>query len=238
MKRAIIIGATSGIGREMVEVLVGHGYLVGAMGRRDTLLAELKAEHAGKVLVSRLDVTETATVVEKLSNLARELGGLELLILSSGTGHVNHSLDFALEKDAVDTNVLPFTLIAGWTFAFFQKQGAGHLVAITSIAGLRGGRHAPAYNATKAFQIRYLEGLRAKARKEGLPIVITDVRPGFMDTAMAKGDDVFWVAPVGKAARQIHQAIDRKKSVAYITRRWAVIAFLVRLLPKFIYERI
>ena len=238
MKRAIVIGATSGIGRALVQVLVENGYIVGATGRREKLLAELQAEHPGKVFISTFDVTDISTVTEKLSLLVRELGGLDLLVLSSGTGHVNHTLDFAKEKEAVDTNVLPFTLIAGWAYNFFEKQGAGHFVGITSIAGLRGGRHAPAYNATKAFQIRYLEGLRAKAKKSRLPIVITDIRPGFVDTAMAKGEDVFWVAPVGKAAAQIYQAIANKRPVAYVTRRWALIALLMRLVPKFIYERI
>ncbi|MDR3459367.1 MAG: SDR family NAD(P)-dependent oxidoreductase [Verrucomicrobiae bacterium] len=238
MKRAIVIGATSGIGRALVKVLVAKGYVVGATGRRAKLLAELQAEHPGKIFISTFDVTEVATVVKKLSALVREIGGLDLVVLSSGTGHMNPALDFALEQEAIDTNVLPFTLIAGWAYAFFEKQGAGHFAGITSIAGLRGGRHAPAYNATKAFQIRYLEGLRAKAKKAGLPIVITDIRPGFVDTAMAKGDDVFWVAPARKAAVQIYRAIENKKPVAYITRRWALIALVMRLLPKFIYERI
>ncbi|HSY18458.1 MAG TPA: SDR family NAD(P)-dependent oxidoreductase [Candidatus Acidoferrales bacterium] len=237
MKRAIVIGATSGIGRALVKVLVENGFAVGATGRREKLLAELQAEHPGKVFISTLDVTDISSVKAKLSALVEEIGGLDLLILSSGTGHVNHDLDFAKEKEAIDTNVLPFALIAGWAFTFFEKQKAGHFAGITSIAGLRGGRHAPAYNATKAFQIRYLEGLRAKVKKARLPIVITDIRPGFVDTAMAKGDDVFWVAPVGKAAAQIYHAIENRKPVAYITRRWGLIAFVLRMLPKFVYER-
>ena len=143
-----------------------------------------------------------------------------------------------MEREAIDTNVLPFTCIAGWAYHFFERQKSGQFVAITSIAGLRGGRHAPAYNATKAFQIRYLEGLRAKAKKAGMPIVITDIRPGFVDTAMAKGEDVFWSAPVPKAAAQIYRAIENKKAVAYVTHRWALIAFVIRLLPRFLYERI
>ncbi|HEV2693701.1 MAG TPA: SDR family NAD(P)-dependent oxidoreductase [Verrucomicrobiae bacterium] len=238
MKKAIVIGATSGIGRALVKVLVENGFTVGATGRRGNLLAELQAEYPGKIFISTFDVTEVSTVAEKLAALVRELGGLDLLVMSSGTGHVNNTLDFAKEKEAVDTNVLPFTLIAGWAFALFEKQKSGHFVGITSIAGLRGGRHAPAYNATKAFQIRYMEGLRAKAKQARLPIVITDIRPGFVDTAMAKGEDVFWVAPVTKAAEQIYLAIENKKPVAYITRRWALIAFVLRLVPKFIYERV
>jgi len=238
MKRAIVIGATSGIGRALVKVLVENGFTVGATGRRGKLLEELQAEHPGKIFISTFDVTEVSAVTPKLSALVKELGGLDLLVMSSGTGHVNHALDFGKEKEAIDTNVLPFALVAGWSFAFFEKQQAGHFVGITSIAGLRGGRHAPAYNATKAFQIRYMEGLRAKAKKARLPIVITDIRPGFVDTAMAKGEDVFWVAPVEKAAAQIYRAIENKQPVAYITRRWGMIAFLLRLVPKFIYERI
>jgi len=143
-----------------------------------------------------------------------------------------------LEQAAIDTNVFPFAQIAGWSFNFFQQQQGGHLVGISSIAGVRGNRHAPAYNATKAFQISYLEGLRQKAVNGRWPVFITDIRPGFMDTAMAQGDKVFWVAPVEKAARQIYRAIEKKKSVAYITRRWRIIALLMRLMPRALYERL
>jgi short-subunit dehydrogenase len=238
MKRAIVIGASSGIGRALVEVLVEKDFMVGATGRRRELLEGLRAGHPGKIFISVFDVTDPAAIAEKLPALVRELGGLDLLVLSSGTGHVNATLDFALEKEAIDTNVLPFTQIAGWTYAFFQNQKSGHLVGITSIAGVRGGRHAPAYGATKAFQINYLAGLHHKAGKSGLPVVITDIRPGFVDTAMAKGENVFWSAPPRKAAEQIYRAIEKKKAVAYITRRWGIIAFLMRIVPRFLYERI
>jgi short-subunit dehydrogenase len=238
MKKAIVIGATSGIGRALAELLVKNGFIVGVTGRRQDLLEELQAAFPGKIFISKFDVTNVTAVAEKLPALVREIGGLDLLVVSSGTGHVNETLDFALEKEAIDTNVLPFMQIATWAYTFFRDQKGGHLVGITSIAGVRGGRHAPAYNATKAFQISYLEGLRHKAKKSGLPIVITDIRPGFVDTAMAKGENVFWSAPVGKAAGQIYRAIENKKPVAYITRRWAVIAFFLRLLPEPLYQRI
>jgi len=238
MKRAMVIGATSGIGRSLVEVLVEKGYLVGATGRRRALLEELQARHPGKVLISDFDVTNPALVPGKLAELTDRLGGLDLLILSSGTGHVNHDLDFPREKVAVDTNVLPFVQIAGWAYAKFASQRSGHFVGITSIAGLRGNRHAPAYNATKAFQINYLEGLRQKARHDRLPIHLTDIRPGFVDTAMAQGEKVFWSAPAEKAARQIYRAIKQHRPIAYITGRWRLIAWLMKGLPNCLYERI
>jgi short-subunit dehydrogenase len=238
MKRAIVIGATSGIGRQLVKILAARNYIVGATGRRENLLAGLQQEFPEKIFTACFDVTDTPIVLEKLENLVGQIGGLDLLIFSAGTGHPNPTLDFALEKDAIVTNVFAFTQVADWAFAFFEKQKSGQLVGISSIAGLRGNRHAPAYNATKAFQINYLEGLRQKAQKTNLPITITDIRPGFVDTAMAKGEGIFWMASVDKAATQICRAIENKKAIAYITRRWAFVALIMRLMPRALYQRL
>jgi short-subunit dehydrogenase len=87
-----------------------------------------------------------------------------------------------------------------------MAKGSGHLVGISSIAALRGDRESPAYNASKAFESNYLKELRQKVRNSRLSIIITDVKPGFVDTAMAKGDGIFWAAPVEKAAVQIYNA--------------------------------
>jgi short-subunit dehydrogenase len=114
---------------------------------------------------------------------------------------------------------------------YFKEQGYGHLVNISSVAGIRGNGIAPSYNATKAYQINYLEGLRLNAYKSKKNIYVTDVRPGFVDTAMAKGDGLFWVALVEKAAQQILDAIKRKKNIVYITKRWRLIGYILKLLP-------
>lgn len=100
-----------------------------------------------------------------LKELSGELGGLDLFIISAGMGELNEMLDFELEQRTIDTNIYGFTYIADWAFHFFQKQESGHLVGITSVAGIRGNRVAPAYNASKAYQINYLEGFRQKANK-------------------------------------------------------------------------
>ena len=118
-----------------------------------------------------------------------------------------------------------------------EKQGHGHLVAITSVGGLRGEPMAPAYSATKAFQINYMEALRKKAFKNGSHIAVTDIRPGLVDTAMAKGEGLFWVMPVEKVARQIIDAIRKRKSQAYVTKRWHIIAIINRHLPFGLYKR-
>jgi short-subunit dehydrogenase len=165
------------------------------------------------------------------------IGGIDLLIISSGIGEINDRLAFEIEKRTIQTNVVGFTCIADWAFNYFEKQKSGHLVAITSIGGLRGSRQAPAYNATKAYQINYLEGLRQKAKKLKQDIFITDVRPGLVATAMAKGEGLFWVMPVEKTAMQIYKAIICKKQVAYVTKRWRLIAALLKLLPRQIYDK-
>lgn len=238
MKKAIIVGASSGIGKELAQILVRDGYRVGITGRRLDLLGELKAQNPDSYSISSFDIRKTESSVVKLDQLTAELGGLDLLIISSGTGDINPNLDFHIESTTIDTNVTGFTCVADWTFNYFLKQGRGHLVAISSIAGIRGSAEAPAYNASKAYQINYLEGLRQKAAKSNRPIHITDIRPGLVNTAMAKGEGLFWVMPVEKAARQIYKAITKKKRVATVTRRWRIVALLLRLLPRYIYDRI
>jgi len=237
MKKAIIIGATSGIGKGLAEILAKSDYLVGITGRRSDLLEKIKSEMPGRYFVKTADVTDTGDTIRRLDELVAELGGLDLLIISSGTGDLNDDLGFEIEKRTIETNVTGFTCIAGWAFRYFKGQGSGHLAAISSIAGIRGSRQAPSYGATKAYQINYLEALRHKAARLKKPIYVTDIRPGFVNTAMAKGDGQFWVAPVERAANQIFSAIKKKKKVAYITKRWALIAFILKLLPKTIYDR-
>ena len=143
------------------------------------------------------------------------MSGLDLLIISAGIGDENKNLNFDVENSVIKTNIQGFTCIADWSLRYFKKQGYGHLVNISSIAGIRGNGIAPSYNATKAYQINYLEGLRINAKEYGSRITITDARPGFVNTVMAKDEGLFWVAPVKKAATQIFEAIKQK-------RRWFI----------------
>ncbi|WP_353778505.1 SDR family NAD(P)-dependent oxidoreductase [Winogradskyella sp. 3972H.M.0a.05] len=236
IKKAIVIGATSGIGNALSRILVAHDYVVGVTGRRKLELYALKNINPERFAVSAFDCT-TENNSEKLTDLVNDLGGLDLLILSSGTGDLNDQLDFDIEHKTNLLNVNAFTEIVDWAFNYFEKQGKGHLVAISSIAGIRGSRMAPAYNASKAYQINYLEGLRQKATKSKKPIYVTDIRPGFVDTAMAKGDGQFWVASKEKAAKQIFGIIKRKKGIGYVTKRWWLIGKLLRTLPNSFYKR-
>ncbi len=237
MKKAIVVGATSGIGKELAVILSENGYKVGITGRRDQLLLNLQATRPESFAVVCFDVTDIENVPGYLQKLTDEIGGLDLLVLSSGTGKINPTLDTAIEQQTNDVNVSGFTAVANWAFNYFDRQGYGHFAAITSVAAIRGSRHAPAYNASKAYQVNYLEGLRQRAFNLKKSIQITDIRPGFVDTAMAAGD-VFWMAPVDKAAKQIYQAIKNRRNVVYVTHRWRAVAFLLRLIPGFLLKRL
>jgi short-subunit dehydrogenase len=237
MKRAIVIGATSGIGKAFAEILAENGYKVGITGRRTALLEEMKSGKPASYFIKTLDVTEAKSIAEKLPELTAEIGGLDLLAISSGTGDLNENLDFNIELGAIETNVIGFTCLADWAFNYFANQKYGHLIGITSVGGLRGNRQAPSYSATKAFQINYLEGLRQKTAFLKLPITITDVRPGFVNTGMAKGEGIFWLAPVHKAAMQIYRAVIKRRKIVYVTKRWRLVATILKRIPGVLFER-
>lgn len=231
MKKAISIGATSGIGKAVAEILLQEGYLVGVTGRREDLFTAMQQQFTGRVFCKKMDVQEQSTLASICNELVNQMGGMDLLVISAGIGEGNKQLDFEIENDVIKTNIQGFTCIADWGITFFKKQGYGHLVNISSIAGIRGNGLAPSYNASKAYQINYLEGLRLNTVKSGFDITVTDIRPGFVDTAMAKGNGLFWVAPVQKAAEQIVESIKRKKRVVYITKRWGLIGYFLKIIP-------
>ncbi|MDE5422857.1 SDR family NAD(P)-dependent oxidoreductase [Ancylomarina sp. DW003] len=237
MKKAIIIGATSGIGKELVKLLIDNDYKLGLTGLHTNGIEELRQNNQKQLEVRYFDCTKESSA-ERITELVASLGGLDLLIFSAGIGHLNGNPGFEVENHANKLNVMAFTEIADWSYRFFEKQGKGHFVAISSIAGLRGYRVSPAYHAAKSYQIRYLEALKQKAYRSGKSICITDIRPGFVETEMSVGKKQFWVTSKEKAAEQIFRLIKRKKGMGYISRRWQIIAIIMKLLPRWIHRRI
>ncbi len=233
----IVIGATSGIGKALFEKYVKEENRLGIIGRRTQLLDELKHQYPSKTHTATADITIQDEVEQAISSLQKELGSIDLAIVCSGIGDLNPSLDYNVERPTIDTNVIGWTFVVDMLYNLFEQQGHGHLVAITSAGGLRGEPMAPAYSATKAYQINYMEALCKKAYKAGGKITVTDVRPGLVDTAMAKGEGLFWVMPVEKVARQIYTAIRNKNSKIYVTKRWHLLAAINKNLPFKLYKR-
>lgn len=237
-KKAIVIGATSGIGKELAKIFSQHGYIVGLAGRRTHLLDELKNELPNNSFAKHIDISQTDKAIKQLEELIAEMEWADIIVISSGVGYVNKDFQWSPEKETIDVNVSGFAAMANVAIHHFLLKGSGHLVGISSIAALRGAGDTPAYNASKAFVSNYMEGLRKKVVKLGLSIKVTDIQPGFVDTAMAKGDGLFWVASPQKAAQQIYNAIERKRKHAYITKRWRLIGWLMKVMPEFIYNKI
>lgn len=238
MKKAIVIGASSGIGKELSRILSESGASVGIAARRLPLLNQVADSLSGEVFVKQIDVMSPQAAMTSLSSLIDEMGGVDLIVIASGVGNINKELDWQLEDECIATNVSGFTAMANVAMKYFLVKGEGHFVGISSVAALRGSNDAPSYHASKAYMSNYLEGLRKKVEKSNYPIAVTEIIPGFVDTRMAKGEGLFWVASPENAARQIYQAILKKKSKAYITKRWGIIAWLLKNMPAAIYNRL
>jgi short-subunit dehydrogenase len=237
MNKVIIIGATSGIGKELAHLYAANDWLVGVTGRRRALLDSLQQDFPDNILTECFDVTGDENI-DCMKNLIQQLGGLDLLIYNSGYGEPSESLDWEIDKNTTLINVNGFTEIVNFAFNYFVLEGKGHIAATSSIAAIRGNSFAPAYSASKAYMSNYLEGLYIKAHKLKLRIHITDIQPGFIKTKMAKGNKQFWVAPVDKAAAQIYSGIKKKRRKLYITKRWRLVAWLMNVLPIGIYKKI
>jgi short-subunit dehydrogenase len=229
--KALIIGASSGIGEALARLLARKGYRVALGGRRKALLDILHAEIPDSLAIE-LDVTKVDEAIDRFNEIANSWGGIDLVIISAGTGFINPDLEWAKEKATIDVNVTGFCAIANAAMKHFISRGGGHLVTLSSVGGLIGSPLAPAYAASKAFVSNYLEGLQGKTRSLHLPITVTDIKAGFVDTAMAQGPGVFWMATPSTAANQIYGAILAKKRSAYVTRRWRLVAWLFRLAPR------
>jgi short-subunit dehydrogenase len=237
MQKVIIIGATSGIGLELAKLYIKNGDRIGITGRRKELLLKFQSAFPSQVFCECFDVQGDKNVFH-LESLIGELGGLDILIYNSGFGDVSKTLDWEIDKQTVKTNVNGFIEVVNYAFNYFAKQGHGQIAAISSVGSIRGNSWAPAYSASKAFMSVYMEGLHMKAKKLKLGISVTDILPGFVNTKMAKGNKQFWIVKVEKAARQIFTAIQKKKRRVYVSKRWRLIAWILKWMPYGILKRI
>jgi short-subunit dehydrogenase len=225
----IVIGASSGIGMELARLLAKDGHTTYITGRREPLLSQLQSEAPDLFRIKTFDITDLVASEKAFREMCDDLGSVDLVVVNSGWGDINKKLDWQIEHTVINTNVVGATHLCVLAMHQFYRQNKGHLVGISSVAGLIGGSLNPAYNASKAFLSNYLSGLRMSAKARKQPITVTDIRPGFVKTDLVKGDNIFWMQPVDKAARQIYQALQAKKKVAYITRRWRLMAWLMKL---------
>lgn len=235
---AIVVGASSGIGEALTRALADAGYEVGLAARRTERMRAIGEDLPTKATVATMDLTDAEDARAGFSELAAAMGDVSLVVVSAGVGHVNGALEWAPERETVDVNVRGFTAIATAAVEYFEARGSGHLVGISSVAANFGNAATPAYNASKAYVSTYLEGLRYRQRGREADVTITTVEPGFVDTEMAMGEDLFWVSSPETAARQIFRAIERERKHVYVTRRWRLVAWFLQAMPEWVLARL
>ena len=237
-KKAIVVGASSGIGWEVAKLLLADGWHLGVAARREEPLQELKALAPDSVEVMTIDVTKP-DAGERLQSLIKRLGGMDLYFHSSGIGKQNRTLEEDIELRTMETNAVGFARMIGTAFRYFAERGEGHIAAITSIAGTKGLGPAPAYSATKALGANYLQALEQQAHQRGLNIRFTDIRPGFVDTALLNGDFPYpMLMRPDKVARDIVRSIYHHRHIRVIDWRYRILTFFWRLVPNWLWRRL
>lgn len=236
-KRAVIMGATSGLGYEVARLLLADGWKLGVAGRREENLKKLQSEFPGLVCIKSIDVKDCNADKELLS-LIDELGGMDMYFHSSGIGYQNARLDADIELNTLETNGTGFTRLVGTAFRYFKEKGIGHIAVISSIAGTKGLGVAPAYSATKRFQNTYIDALEQLAGMQKLNIHFTDIRPGFVATSLLNdGKNYPMLMKTSYAAKLIVKALKRNKRIAVIDWKYSILVFFWKLIPRCIWKR-
>lgn len=238
MKRAVVIGASSGMGMEISKLLIADGWTIGIAARRTDKLMAFKELNPDRIEFETIDVTADGAPARLLSLIER-MGGMDLFFYASGIGKQNRNLDADMEVKTVVTNGLGFTRMIDTAFNYMADNGGGHIACISSIAGTKGLGPAPSYSATKAFQNCYIQALEQLANQRHLFITFTDIRPGFVDTALLSGTHKYpMLMDVEYASRKIYSAVMRQKHVCIIDWRWSLLTRLWRCIPNFIWRKL
>jgi short-subunit dehydrogenase len=244
MNKAIIMGASSGIGMETAKLLIRDGWTVGLAARREERLISIRQEMQTElkqnqfIFIAKIDITQTDAGA-KLKQLITEMGGMDLYLHVSGIGKQNRTLESGIELHTIETNGLGFTRMVGEAYRYFSTIKHGHIACITSIAGTKGLGPAPSYSATKAMQNVYIQALEQQALSNKIPIKFTDIRPGFVDTDLLSGSFRYPLMLKPQAvARQIVKAIYKGKHVYTIDWKWRIITAGWRWIPNCVWRSI
>ncbi len=145
-KKALVMGASSGIGAQVARILLERGWTVGVAARRQEPLQALRQEFPHAVHTRHIDVTEQDAPRE-LTALIEEMGGIDLYFHASGVGKQNPELDPETEMHTAATNADGFMRMVICAYRYMAAHGGGHIAVISSIAGTKGLGPAPAYSA-------------------------------------------------------------------------------------------
>ena len=241
-KHALVIGASSGIGAAVARRLAAAGTRVALVARRRDELEELTtlintAAGEARAMCRVHDVRDTGEAAELFQSIARDLGGLDLVVYAAGVMHPVAFDEFAVGKDldTIDVNLRGAVAWLDPAAERFSRLGGGTIIGIGSVAGDRGRSGNPAYCTAKAGLHTYLEAVRNRVARNGVKVVT--IKPGFVDTAMTRGlDGLFWLISADRAAEIILRKARRGAVVAYVPARWRFVMLVIRSIPSFIFR--
>ena len=239
MKRIIIVGASSGIGKQVALNYIADGWRVGIAARREDPLKELKSKSPDKVEYEVIDITAD-DAHHRLHSLIGKVGGMDVYFHCSGIGHQNTKIDIEVEVETVRTNALGFTRMVDTAFNYFKDNHLkGQIAVVSSIAGTKGLGVSPSYSATKRYNYIYLDCLEQLARMQKADISFTDIRPGFVTTALLDdGQKYPMQMTVEYAARKIVNAVNKRRRIAIIDWKYSILVFFWRLIPRWLWVRL
>ncbi|AAQ66311.1 SDR family NAD(P)-dependent oxidoreductase [Porphyromonas gingivalis] len=235
-KRIVVVGATSGIGLDVARLFISRGWFVGVAGRNTQMLDALKQENPSQVYTAVIDITHS-DAPERLSHLIEEMSGMDVYFHSSGIGYNNPQLDETKELDTLRTNGEGFTRMIGAAYRYFRLRKKGQIVAISSVAATRGMGSAPAYSATKRFQMHYLQSIRQLATTDSLHLTVTEIRPGFVDTPLLRDGKYPMLMESKIVAQAIVKAVIRRKRLLTFDWRYRLLVAFWRMIPVRIWEK-
>ena len=221
-----IIGATSGIGHELWNYYSSKGDNVAVIGRRKEEIDAMVNKYPDNTIGFQCDISDVVAYNDIFQKVIKHLVTLDLVIVCAGIGELNPDLNIGTELSTITVNVEGWTNCVDNAYKLFSNQTQGHFVVITSVGGLQPTPVAPAYSASKAYQINYIKALQRKSKGKG--IIVTEIRPGLIDTRMAKGEGLFWVMPLKKVTKDIIKAINNKQNRLILNKRWRIINFILK----------
>lgn len=240
MKKIIIVGASSGMGRRLALDFARLGWRVGIAARREDQLKEIKARNPDRIEYAAIDVA-SQDAVDRFYNLIEQLDGMDYLVYAAGCGWRNPDLDEASDEQTIAVNVLGFTRIVNAAYKYYKRTAnvdRGHIACITSVGGTKGIGISATYSASKRYQWTYLQAIDQLAHQQHVNVAISDLRPGFVDTALLAGRRYPLEMSLDYVAPRMERAIIRAPRVKIIDSRWAIVTALWRMIPACLWRHI
>ncbi|WP_417504245.1 SDR family oxidoreductase [Marinomonas gallaica] len=247
MANVLLFGATSAIAAECAKQFVARGDSVCLVGRDKAKLERLKQDlqvrassDAQKVLVELCDLADPTQHERLLSASLERLQSIDIMLIAHGSLPNQRRCEESVEETLKEINLNGISAISLLTIGanYFESQGSGVLVAISSVAGDRGRQSNYVYGSAKGMLTIFMQGLRNRLAKTGVQVLT--VKPGFVDTPMTQSFDKngpLWAQPE-QIASGILKAIDKGRNEVYLLWFWRWIMLIIKAIPEFIFKKL